>query len=33
MRWPWVSAWYPDAVPGFHHGACAANIDVDFSQS
>ena len=24
MRYPWVTAWYPDAVPGSHHGACAA---------
>ncbi len=32
-RWPWFSAWYPEAVPGSHHGSCRASIDVDFSQS
>jgi len=32
-RWPWFRAWYPEAVPGSHQGACAASIAVDFSQS
>src|SRR4051794_11638578 len=26
-------AWYPDAVPGSHHGSWAARSDVAFSQS
>src|SRR6266567_4323972 len=30
---PWLSAWYPDAVPGSHHGAWLASCAVDLSQS
>ena len=32
-RWPWLFAWYPDAVPGSHHGRCCASRSVDVSQS
>ena len=32
-RWPWLAAWYPDAVPGSHHGAWAASRLVAKSQS
>ena len=32
-RWPKVSAWYPEAVPGSHHGAWAASAAVDRSRS
>ena len=33
IRYPWVRAWYPEAVPGSHHGSCAAKADVQNSQS
>ncbi len=32
-RWPWLSAWYPDALPGSHHGAWAARIAAERSWS
>ena len=32
-RCPWLFAWYPDAVPGSHHGRCSASRSVDVSQS
>ena len=33
MRYPWVTAWYPEAVPGSHHGSWAASNEVQRSQS
>jgi hypothetical protein len=32
-RCPWLFAWYPDAVPGSHHGRCMASRSVAGSQS
>ena len=32
-RNPWVSEWYPAAVPGSHCGACAASRAVAAGQS
>ena len=32
-RCPWLFAWYPDAVPGSHHGRCSASRSVEVSQS